>query len=92
MKASEKSCKIEGVKVLVPAYRVCYDQGYTTKTDAKGQSVLDKKNNGPISEEVVLGWFIFAEESKFPEGKKFTRGKKFQSTLDGYWAERFSDQ
>jgi hypothetical protein len=76
----------------VPAYRVCYDKGFSTKTNAKGELVVDKTFKGELKEEAVLNWFTFAEDSKFPEGKRFTRGKEFQSTLDGSWAEMFSDQ
>lgn len=88
-KLSVKNCAIPGVVIKVPAYRVCYDGGFSTKT-VNYQEVTDQNFSGPLKEDLVFEWFDFVDNSKFPEGKKFTRGSAFGSTLDGYWAERFS--
>ncbi len=90
--AAKKDCKIQSVNVPVPAYRACYDQGFATATDSKGQLTVMNRFPGVVNEEAVLDWFVFVHESKFPEGKKFIQSKLFQSTIDGAWAERFSQE
>jgi hypothetical protein len=91
VRASAKSCKIEGVDVLVPAYRACYDGGFTQKIDSKGNLVIDRYGSAPMNETAVESWSLFADKSKFPDGRAFTRGKLFQGTIDGDWGETFSD-
>ncbi|RYZ82814.1 MAG: hypothetical protein EOP06_21075 [Proteobacteria bacterium] len=89
--ASRKSCAIKGVRVLETSYRACYDEGFSDKA-VKGQTVSKKNLNGQLKEEDVLAWFAFVEKSEFSEGKAFISSKRFQSTLDGYWAEMFSNR
>jgi hypothetical protein len=88
--AVESKCEIPGVKAKVPAYRVCFDAGFTVKANEKGEQIVDKRFKGPEDESFVLEWYAFADKSKFPEGRQLTRSKAFRATTDGGWAEMFN--
>jgi hypothetical protein len=84
--SAAKRCMIPGVRVKVPAYRVCMDGGFEERN---GKVV--RRLPAPLDEPEVRTWFQYLDGAKFKEGRAFTRGRAFGATLDGDWAEEFGD-